>query len=552
MAPYMRVFLSVVSASACTGAATLAVAPDVPPAPNAPPPQETPPALPGTGQPVPPFFPARVAMQRLTSLQYTNAVRETFGLASIQGLRLPVDGDAQFASVAASQVISIREHVVQYQDAAALVVAAAASGNNFLSSCKPKSESDTCIDAVLKTAAQRLWRRDMSSEEFARYRAVVSAAGPASNQLATGLLRAVAAVLESPFFLYQTYFGIPVAGEMRRLTPSELAARLSLFLWDNLPDEALRQAAQLGQLSTPAEIGAQARRMLASPKAAQVAARLLAEGWGVSSLSVEDKDTSKYPEWSAAMVESLKREFGLLVSEAAQDGVDFRTLLTSNHTFADSNLAKIYGIPTPPTAFERVALAPARQGLMGTAAVLTLSNTHGESSAPIYRGLFVQGRMMCQAFGAPPQSVLDQAVEDEAKNPAQSNAARVEGRKQRAQCWACHQAMDTVGLSLEHHDGIGKYRTKMGAFDVDSRGSLGGESVSSAAELSTAMRKDGRFTGCLTQTLYTAATGHFPVQSESAAIEAAYQRFSSEGHQFKELLLGVVLSEGFQTTRASP
>lgn len=53
------------------------------------------------------------------------------------------------------------------------------------------------------------------------------------------------------------------------LTSHELAARLALFLWDDLPDEVLSAAADAQTLSDVAAIKGQAQRMLADPRARQ-------------------------------------------------------------------------------------------------------------------------------------------------------------------------------------------------------------------------------------------------------------------------------------------
>jgi hypothetical protein len=47
----------------------------------------------------------------------------------------------------------------------------------------------------------------------------------------------------------------------------ELATRLSFFLWSSIPDNKLIELACAGELSKPAVLEQQTRRMLADPKA---------------------------------------------------------------------------------------------------------------------------------------------------------------------------------------------------------------------------------------------------------------------------------------------
>src|SRR5690606_16557397 len=79
----------------------------------------------------------------------------------------------------------------------------------------------------------------------------------------------ITAFLQSPNFLYHIELGTPLADhpDIVALTPYEVAARLSYFLWNTLPDEALVTAARDGQLRTPQQIEAHARRMIADPRA---------------------------------------------------------------------------------------------------------------------------------------------------------------------------------------------------------------------------------------------------------------------------------------------
>ena len=66
-------------------------------------------------------------------------------------------------------------------------------------------------------------------------------AGDDGEDLSAGIAIVVEAVLQSPLLLYRTEVGEPVAdnADVRRLTPYELASRLSYFIWRTMPDDAL-------------------------------------------------------------------------------------------------------------------------------------------------------------------------------------------------------------------------------------------------------------------------------------------------------------------------
>src|SRR5207253_719166 len=75
-------------------------------------------------------------------------------------------------------------------------------------------------------------------------------------------------ILVDPQFIFRMEHvpqGIPGTG-VYRLTDLELATRLSFFLWSSIPDDTLLDLAVAGQLSEPAVLEGQTRRMLADPK----------------------------------------------------------------------------------------------------------------------------------------------------------------------------------------------------------------------------------------------------------------------------------------------
>jgi hypothetical protein len=56
------------------------------------------------------------------------------------------------------------------------------------------------------------------------------------------------------------------AGTLYPVSDTDLASRLSFFLWSSIPDDALLSAAAAGQLSNPTVLEQQVRRMLADPR----------------------------------------------------------------------------------------------------------------------------------------------------------------------------------------------------------------------------------------------------------------------------------------------
>ena len=60
----------------------------------------------------------------------------------------------------------------------------------------------------------------------------------------------------------------------------EMASRLSFFLWSSIPDDELRRAAAAGELSDPAQVARQVKRMTADPKARRLATEFFGQWLG--------------------------------------------------------------------------------------------------------------------------------------------------------------------------------------------------------------------------------------------------------------------------------
>ena len=177
------------------------------------------------------------------------------------------------ASVVAVSPTGVSQYETAINGAAQYAFSSAAQAATVLS-CVPASATDTAcpLGQVLGAFGRRAFRRTLTAADLARYASVATdiAQEPGSSIL-VGLKYAVSAILQSPEFLYRVELGAPSAadGGRNKYTDFEMASRLASLLWVSVPDDALMNAAASGSLSTPAGVLAQAKTMLASPKAHQ-------------------------------------------------------------------------------------------------------------------------------------------------------------------------------------------------------------------------------------------------------------------------------------------
>jgi hypothetical protein len=142
-------------------------------------------------------------------------------------------------------------------------------------------------------------------------------------------------------------------GEYFALNSYEVANRLSYLLWGSMPDDTLFAAAAANQLSTKAQILAQAQRMLADPRARANAAAFHREYTHMGPGSRwEDitRDEETYPLFSEAQVPLMAQETQQFFDYVVFDlGGSFQDLLTSPIGFVNRDLAPLYGLD--PAAF---------------------------------------------------------------------------------------------------------------------------------------------------------------------------------------------------------
>ena len=142
--------------------------------------------------------------------------------------------------------------------------------------CRPagpdEAEAEACAQEILSTLTRRAFRRPVSAEDvkgpMAFYRE-----GRSAGDFDAGIEKALGALLINPEFLFRVELdpdGV-AAGDAYRVSDLELASRLSFFLWSSIPDDELLDAAVRGELSRPDELERQTRRMLADPRASNLA-----------------------------------------------------------------------------------------------------------------------------------------------------------------------------------------------------------------------------------------------------------------------------------------
>jgi hypothetical protein len=497
-------------------------------------------------------------LRRLTQAQYTRAVRELFGEDLYVPDALEPDPRSFGLQSIGSSLTSISARGVEnYEDAAYVIAeqALAPERRGRVVPCTPQATVDSaCTAQTVRSLGLKVWRRPLTEAEVTAITAVADDGAEILGDFWQGLEFAIAALLQSPDFLMRPETGEPDPnGAGQRYTSWEMASRLSFLLWDSIPDEALLEAAERGELVTTEGVDAQVGRMLDSPKARQGL-----RAWLTDLLQLQDlDDLQKDPATFVYMSDGLgaaAREETLLGAEhiVFTEDSDLRSLLTTRRTFVDRDLAALYRVPAPaPEGFGEVMLPldEPRVGLLGQVSTLAL-HAHATSSSPTLRGLFVRETLLCQPMPDPPANV-DTSI------PASTEAAptlrdRVQAHLEQDGCSSCHLLTDPIGLGLEQFDGIGSFRTMDGGAPIDASGDLDGVPFKDAAGLALAVRDHPAFAPCLVEQLSRHALGRSTGEGEDEAADWLFARFAEREHRLQPLWMDLAVSPLFRQVGEVP
>lgn len=409
-----------------------------------------------------------------------------------------------------------------------------------------------CTEELLQRFAERAFRRSVSEAEVARLVGVVSGAQQRGSDWLSAVSFGLQAALVSPEFLYRVISN-EGAGAVRTLDGHELATRLSFLLWNSAPDAELQGLAASGALLEEQTLAAQVRRMLADERAARFSESFAGQ-WLSSRRTLTAlvaPDPTLLPDLDDAFRAALKGETDALFHDVLTSDAPITRLLDADYTFANDQLAKLYGLSgVSGAALQKVSLAGAhRRGVLTHASVL-MGNSAAERSSPIKRGFWILDRITCTPPASPPVNIDTSAFEQGHEGTVRE---RLAVHRQDASCNGCHASMDPVGLAFEHFDAVGRYRTTDLGAPVDATGVLpDGRAFADHDELVDLLKVDPQFTRCVTQKLYSWALGRSPDAADTCNIRKIADRHLQTGGSLADLVTSVVLSDAFRQTRTEP
>lgn len=511
---------------------------------------------------VTPEYPGTIArVRRITPEQYHNTIAYIFGndIEVGQPFAPLRRTDGLLASGAASAGVTAGELQQLQRSASAIAAQVIDKGNieqktpsrrDFLIPCKPADPTaadDACAREFIAKTGKLLFRRPLSETRLDEFVANAHKGATDLDDFYAGLATVLEGMLIDPKVLMITDVTEPDPDRpgQERLDGYSLASRLSFFLWNAAPDEALLAAAEKGELFTAKGRARVVDMMLASPRLENGVRAFFDDMYGFEDFGNLAKDASVYPMMTGAVIKDAREQtLRTVIDHLLVQKKDYRDLFTTRETFMSPALATVYQVPTKPgwVPYEFPEDSH-RVGLLTQISFLAL-HAHPARSSPTYRGKALRERLLCQRVPPPPANVDFSAVE----NPdarLRTARERLNAHSENPVCAGCHKITDPMGLVLENFDGAGRYRTHEKGVAIDTSGSLDGKQFDSVNGLGAAMRDHPALTSCLVRRLYSYGTGGPLSRADNPAVEALNKAFGEAGYNVPALLRMIAVSDSF-------
>ncbi len=418
--------------------------------------------------------------------------------------------------------------------------------------CHPASSSDeiACAKQIIANLVRRAYRRAPADNDLEILLSFYQQEKTRTGNFDTGIEMALRRILADPEFVFR--FEPPPAavppGQPYRISDTELASRLSFFIWSSIPDDELLDLAIKGKLHEPAVLARQTRRMLQDPRSHALVTNFAGQWLYLRDLKSSEPDGREFPDFDDNLRQAFQRETEMLFESIQHEDRSVLDLLNADYTFVNERLARHYGIEgVYGPDFHRVPVPNEdRRGLLGQASILMVTSNANRTS-PVQRGKWILENLLGSPPPLPPPNVPP-LKENGTENGATSVRARIEEHRANPVCAACHKIMDPIGLSLENFDGVGHWRDMDSGFKVDPSSQLvDGTKVDGPASLRRALLdRPEAFVGTMTEKLLMYGVGRETKYYDMPVVRAIMHDAAPDRYRFSELVLGIVKSAPFQ------
>ncbi len=433
-------------------------------------------------------------------------------------------------------------------------------------------EQMRAAEAILTPIIRRAFRRDINAEDLATplrfFQEAIETEVTASQRAAViddqaeawrerfemGIEQAIASVLVNPNFLFRVE-SVQADGARHRISDTELASRLSYFLWSSGPDDELLELAAAERLRDADVLRTQVTRMLLDARAENLVTNFASQWLYLRNLDSIAPDLRRFPDFDENLRLAFKQETQSLFRHVMREDASVLMLLQSDFTFLNQRLAKHYDIPgVRGSHFRKVQVQPDshRGGLLRHGSIQAVTS-YSTRTSPTVRGNWVLKNIIGTPVPPPPPDVP--ALKEKTALIATTFREQLAQHREHPACASCHALIDPVGFALDHFDAVGRWRLYNGDEAIDSSGLLpDGAEVHGIDDLEQSiLNRPEIFVGCMSEKLMTFALGRGVDHRDAAAIRRIVREAKRSNYAFSSLIQGIVASEPFQyRSGASP
>jgi hypothetical protein len=465
--------------------------------------------------------------RRLSRLEYYASVRDLFGMQVSQG-DLPSDELFGMTFTANVTIPMTADNFLRYDTMARAVADNVTTNLTTLSGCAASDAA--CVEGFLTQKARSAFHGVLEPADQERlltlYRSL------RAEDAALALSTAIRWIVTSPRFLFVIDFGM-AEGAWSRLSGGEIAGRLASFFWRSVPDPALLEAADAGELGTPAGVRAQAERMLADPKADDVLRAFTDEWLGLIP-----------PLPSAPALElAMHKEPTDVFTAAARGTGTFTELMNSTQSRGSADLAQFYGGTAAGDG--TMTLPENRQGLLLRASFLR-THSSGTRASPVKRGEQVRRALLCDPVDLPSDPV-DMQVSDD-PNVTDNDAFGEHATND--ECVGCHHLMDPIGKGFASYRADGTFDAAamaqtVGLIAEGSRTPIAETPFQNTTELIDILATNELLRQCFTLQMNRFALSRGETMADSCGLRDVWTAFNTSGGTLRTLMIEIAASSIF-------
>lgn len=417
-------------------------------------------------------------------------------------------------------------------------------------SCEPISadEEPACARQILSSLARRAYRRAVTENDVQGLMEFYKQ-GQLEGGFETGIQFALERLLVSPDFLFRIEQDPRNAepDSMYPVTDTELASRLSFFLWSSLPDDELLDLVERGELRDPGVLETQVKRMMSDSRSSGFIENFVGQWLYLRNLDGIYPDPAAFPEFDENLREAFQRETELFIDDQIRSDRSLRELLSADYTYVNERLAEHYGIPKIyGNRYRKVMLEGAERGGLFGHGSLMMVTSYPNRTSPVLRGKFVLENLLGGPPPEPPPNVPALETSNDGKQLTMREAMAM--HRENPACRVCHAAMDPIGFSLENYDAVGKWRTQFAGQAIDASGLLpDGNTFDGPDGLrGLLLERPDDFVGTITEKLMRFALGRSLEYYDMPEVRGIVRAAREDDYRWSSVILGVIKSAPFQ------